>query len=197
MQTTLLLFSTLTVLISLLSVQIPRYIHHHRTNTDKAQPSPRQDIKDANQRPMTDGADSPPTSRKPWDPPFPTYSSRKGKEREDAWLILPSNSDARNERNDGAGEERVGQHGGRSVDALEIIREKEQFVDKKEAKSLMSIVWTSVAILAGILLTLLFAILIAHCLAWFIVYKTEARLGEARRGLVQGGEMRLCLCARG
>jgi hypothetical protein len=47
------------------------------------------------------------------------------------------------------------------------------------------------------LLILLFAMLIAHCLAWFIVYKTEARLGEARRGLVQGGEMKLCLCARG
>jgi hypothetical protein len=196
MQTTLLLLSTLTILISLLSVQIPRYIHHHRRSR-APRISTHLHTNHATQRPMTDGADSPPTSRKPWDPPFPTYSSRKGKEREDAWLILPSNSDARNERNDEAGEERVGQHGGRSVDALEIIREKEQFVDKKEAKSLMSIVWTSVAVLAGILLTLLFAILIAHCLAWFIVYKTEARLGEARRGLVQGGEMRLCLCARG
>jgi hypothetical protein len=37
--------------------------------------------------------------------------------------------------------------------------------------------------------------LTAHCLAWFIVYKTEARLGEVRKGLLRGGDMRVCLCA--
>lgn len=42
-----------------------------------------------------------------------------------------------------------------------------------------------------------FAILVAHCLAWFLVYKTEARLGEIRSGLLRGGEMKLCLCGRG
>ncbi|KAF1928498.1 uncharacterized protein M421DRAFT_92243 [Didymella exigua CBS 183.55] len=41
------------------------------------------------------------------------------------------------------------------------------------------------------------AILVAHCLAWFLVYKTEARLGEVRAGLLRGGEMKLCLCGRG
>lgn len=42
-----------------------------------------------------------------------------------------------------------------------------------------------------------FAVLVAHCLAWFVVYKTESRLGEAKRGLLRGGDMRMCLCARG
>ena len=59
----------------------------------------------------------------------------------------------------------------------------------------MSALRVCIAILAFLLFILLFAILVAHCLAWFLVYKTEARLGEARRGIMQGGEMRLCLCA--
>lgn len=42
-----------------------------------------------------------------------------------------------------------------------------------------------------------FAVLVAHSLAWFLVYKTEARLGEVRAGLLRGGEMKLCLCGRG
>lgn len=50
--------------------------------------------------------------------------------------------------------------------------------------------------LALILIIVILAILIAHCLAWFIVYKTEARLGEVRKGLLRGGDMRVCLCAR-
>jgi hypothetical protein len=69
---------------------------------------------------------------------------------------------------------------------------------RKKAKaksSVLSAVWLCVAILAVLLFILAFAILVAHCLAWFLVYKTEARLGEARRGIMQGGEMRLCLCA--
>lgn len=59
----------------------------------------------------------------------------------------------------------------------------------------MSRLWLFIWALAILLFILSFAILIAHCLAWFLVYKTEARLGEARRGIVQGGNMRLCLCA--
>ncbi|KAG9186391.1 hypothetical protein G6011_02947 [Alternaria panax] len=60
---------------------------------------------------------------------------------------------------------------------------------------IISAVWMSVGICAVLLFILAFAILVAHCLAWFLVYKTEARLGEARRGIMQGGDMRLCLCA--
>ncbi|KAF1942427.1 hypothetical protein EJ02DRAFT_434007 [Clathrospora elynae] len=67
--------------------------------------------------------------------------------------------------------------------------------NKKGRSGAMSIVWLLVAILAVMLFILAFAILVAHCLAWFLVYKTEARLGEARRGIMHGGEMRLCLCA--
>jgi hypothetical protein len=67
---------------------------------------------------------------------------------------------------------------------------------KPKAKSIvMSAVWFCVAILAVLLSILAFAILIAHCLAEFLIHKTEGRLGEARRSIMQGGEMRLCLCA--
>jgi hypothetical protein len=72
-------------------------------------------------------------------------------------------------------------------------------LQKKKGKSkpgVVSTIWICVGMLAFLLFVLAFAILIAHCLAWFLVYKTEARLGEARRGIMQGGEMRLCLCAK-
>jgi hypothetical protein len=60
----------------------------------------------------------------------------------------------------------------------------------------MSLLKSIALVLASLMSIFLFAVLIAHCLAWFIVYKTEARLGEAKRGLLVGGEMRMCLCAR-
>ena len=69
---------------------------------------------------------------------------------------------------------------------------------KKKSKrkpSVMSAIWICVGVFAVLICIFIFAMLIAHCLAWFLVYKTEARLGEARRGIMQGGEMRLCLCA--
>lgn len=68
---------------------------------------------------------------------------------------------------------------------------------KKEGKAIMPFIWTTIAVLTGLLLVVGVVILMIHCLAWFIVYQTEARLGEARRGLLMGGEMRLCLCGRG
>lgn len=52
-------------------------------------------------------------------------------------------------------------------------------------------------IMGSIIFVFAFAVLIAHCLAWFLVYKTEARLSEVRSGLFRGGEMKLCLCGRG
>ncbi|CAN9278334.1 unnamed protein product [Alternaria alternata] len=79
-----------------------------------------------------------------------------------------------------------------SVDTAELASAKK----KSERKpSVVSPIWICVAIFAVLICIVIFAILIAHCLAWFLVYKTEARLGEARRGIMQGGEMRLCLCA--
>ncbi|CAI6338314.1 unnamed protein product [Periconia digitata] len=44
----------------------------------------------------------------------------------------------------------------------------------------------------------LFALMIAHSLAVFLVYKAESRLGDVRKGLLKGGggDMRLCLCAK-
>jgi len=58
--------------------------------------------------------------------------------------------------------------------------------------------WRPLLIVMGLIIFIFaFAILVAHCLAWFLVYKTEARLGEVRSGLLRGGEMRLCLCGKG
>ncbi|KZM23637.1 hypothetical protein ST47_g5235 [Ascochyta rabiei] len=58
--------------------------------------------------------------------------------------------------------------------------------------------WQVLLVTMGfIIFVFAFAILISHCLAWFIVYKTEARLGEVRSGLLKGGEMKLCLCGKG
>jgi hypothetical protein len=58
--------------------------------------------------------------------------------------------------------------------------------------------WQILLITMGLVIFVFaFAILIAHCLAWFLVFKTESRLGEVRAGLLRGGEMRLCLCGRG
>lgn len=62
-------------------------------------------------------------------------------------------------------------------------------------KRARSIVWTLVGVFVIIFFVLAFAMLIAHCLAWFLVSKTEARLGDVRKGLLTGGEMKLCLCA--
>jgi len=85
------------------------------------------------------------------------------------------------------------------------LRAVNEMQEKKEAKHepegirtfTWGPLWATLAFLGVLLLLVAYALLIAWCLALFIVYQTEARLGEARRGLVQGGEMRLCLCARG
>jgi hypothetical protein len=55
---------------------------------------------------------------------------------------------------------------------------------------------TVALVLAILLFIVAFAVLVAHCLAWFIVYKTEVRLGDLRKGLLRGGDMRVCLCAQ-
>ena len=59
-------------------------------------------------------------------------------------------------------------------------------------------IWQMLLVLIGVIVFIFaFAVLISHCLAWFLVYKTESRLGEVRTGLLRGGEMKLCLCGRG
>lgn len=59
-----------------------------------------------------------------------------------------------------------------------------------------SIVQVIVLIFAFVIFVFVFAILVAHCMAWFVVYKAEVRLGDLRKGLLRGGDMRVCLCAR-
>ncbi|KAF1921861.1 hypothetical protein BDU57DRAFT_535458 [Ampelomyces quisqualis] len=143
---------------------------------------------------MTDGTSTPTPpapSRKPWDPPFPTAAKQARKES--SWLILPPSlprkGHAPSQGTSEAPDDRTG--------SVEGGNEQLNAPRKQDWRSIMGVVWPTLAVLAGMLLVFLFALLIAHCLAWFVVYKTEARLGEARRGLVQGGDMRLCLCARG
>jgi hypothetical protein len=81
-----------------------------------------------------------------------------------------------------------------SVDTAESASAKKKKKSKRKP-SVVAAIWICVVIFAVLICIFIFAVLIAHCLAWFLVYKTEARLGEARRGIMQGGEMRLCLCA--
>ncbi|KAF2690598.1 hypothetical protein K458DRAFT_382160 [Lentithecium fluviatile CBS 122367] len=68
---------------------------------------------------------------------------------------------------------------------------------QKKGRARPSLVQTIALVLILTIFIFAFAILIAHCLAWFIVYKTESRLGEVRKGLLRGGDMRVCLCAHG
>jgi cobalamin biosynthesis Mg chelatase CobN len=221
MQALVLVVSVLAIVGSILSVQVPRYIQHHRQQRVKAtkaqtpRTSPDVSSSDNHQRPTTDGTNSPPNGttapanapsssqskpRKPWDPPFPT---RRANEKEGNWLILPPTPHTA--KQDAPSDDRVEDVSRRhSASNSSLPKEtaseepaKEDAQGTKETTGVMSIVWSVLAILGSLFLVLLFAVLIAHCLAWFIVYKTEARLGEARRGVVQGGEMRLCLCARG
>jgi len=60
---------------------------------------------------------------------------------------------------------------------------------------IVRILWSCITILAVLLCVTLFAVAVAYSLAAFLIYKTEARLGEARQGILQVGEMKLCLCA--
>lgn len=60
----------------------------------------------------------------------------------------------------------------------------------------LSIVQIISLIMASIIFLFAFAILVAHCMSWFVIYKTEARLGEMRKGILRGGDMRVCLCPR-
>jgi hypothetical protein len=66
-----------------------------------------------------------------------------------------------------------------------------------QSGSRFSVLQTVALILTFVICVFAFAVLIAHCLAWFIVYKTESRLGDVRMGLLRGGDMRVCLCAHG
>jgi hypothetical protein len=160
--------------------------------------------KDARPQPLTDGTHTPTrggesdtmaaSTRRPWDPPFPQRQATNSE-----WLVLPPSASRRTEEEGGD----VQEEAQADVKEDEVVGDERATApaankpkEKKGNKSTMSVLWLLLAMLSAILLILGFAILIAHCLAWFIVYKTEARLGEARRGLVQGGEMRLCLCVR-
>jgi hypothetical protein len=195
--TSLLLTCLILTLVPILSTQLPRYLAHRRHIRAEANRPSMLDSSDTDKKPYASSS----SSKRPWDPPFPTTHARNGS----GWRILPP-SEPR--ASDGSVEdvecdvipEMVAHTSPIRTPRVQYSNEEQATRDdvvEKNKPGAMSIVWTVIAILAGIFFVLLFAILIAHCLAWFIVYKTEARLGEARRGLVQGGEMRLCLCARG
>lgn len=70
--------------------------------------------------------------------------------------------------------------------------------NRKEDRRWAMPLWQVLLLLMGLIIFVFaFAVLVAHCLAWFLVYKTESRLGQVRTGLLRGGEMKLCLCSRG
>jgi hypothetical protein len=201
----LIITSLLAIAISILSTQILRYLEHRARNSENA-----------GAQPMTDGTTTPPRpsnqkpGRKPWNPPFPTSPKRSGKQiAQSEYLILPPISprhiDPPHDHvptphdNPHSMEAQYQEETEKKLPPHKAV-ETQHSPQKKEAKGhwgIMPVVWTSLAVLTCILLVLAFALLVAHCLACLVVYKTEARLGEARRGLVNGGEMRLCLCARG
>lgn len=181
---------------------IRRRARMHLFQTDGAPSSPGADSGSARNREES-------ASRKPWDPPFPRGNGETGRPR---WMELPRVTPVRETEEDQKHEETIEDIsstslGGRStaVGLSEAECEPQnrnptstiamQYHSSKRKPAAMSILCLMLGILGIILILLAFAILIAHCLAWFLVYKTEARLGEARRGLLKGGEMRLCLCA--
>ncbi|CBX99418.1 hypothetical protein IAQ61_000481 [Plenodomus lingam] len=157
-----------------------------------------------------------PSRKKPWDPPFPRRESVKV----GSWRVLPpapvtqgqresgdmsvqeddgvdgkfdtetADEDTRMLKASSADDKGVGQMRGLGPDHAANQAKK-----AKSKTKAMTVVWTTAAVMAMILFLLAFAVLVAHCLAWFLVYKTEARLGEARRGIMTRGDMRLCLCA--
>lgn len=146
--------------------------------------------------------------RKPWDPPFPKRESAAATKGE--WFVLPrvlprQTREEIEERDAAVQSFLPNMDGDAEADEQDEPRPHEHDAVQggssqhhprmKASSTSMSGLWLIVAGLAILLFILAFAILIAHCLAWFLVYKTEARLGEARRGLLKGGEMRLCLCA--
>ncbi|KAF2256467.1 hypothetical protein BU26DRAFT_22978 [Trematosphaeria pertusa] len=157
------------------------------------------------------------TTRKPWDPPFPMSENRKGS----GYLVLEPSPPTRRQEN--ATEEQKEEMGDGEVrqesvrlpvtapgidrpPVDELLRNRSSAMPKttptassrpSDSSSRLSLVQTFILILAFLIFVFAFAILVAHCLAWFVVYKTEARLGEARKGLLRGGDMRVCLCARG
>ncbi|KAH7084740.1 hypothetical protein BKA63DRAFT_384402, partial [Paraphoma chrysanthemicola] len=147
--------------------------------------------------------------RRPWDPPFPI--SNAPRRREGEWLVLPPSglrngvtqpASVHESENEGRIdiEHRSDTQGHREAtpitpcDSGPPNTSLHTAATRKEEKGIMPFVWTTIAVITGILVVLGIVILMIHCLAWFIVYQTEARLGEARRGLLKGGEMRLCLC---
>ncbi|KAF3034218.1 hypothetical protein E8E12_001954 [Didymella heteroderae] len=83
-----------------------------------------------------------------------------------------------------------------SKDAAKECALKGPKISCRKPKAVMPL-WQILLVTMGLIMFVFaFAVLIAHCLAWFLVYKTEARLGEVRTGLLRGGEMKLCLCNR-
>jgi len=143
--------------------------------------------------------------RKPWDPPF----SKRGSAQVGEWRALPPSKPRKWRR--GARDDCLrtgslppdfdGENGGeRNEPALSTRSEKSEVEgsdhpERGTRSRIRLLVWGGAAVIAVLLSLLAFSVLIAHCLAWFLVYKTESRLGEVRRGIMKSGDMRLCLCA--
>ena len=125
--------------------------------------------------------------RKPWDPPFPRTPQTQ--ESKNIWLtyLHPLQSCA-----DPAPQARAASLPPSTQPITANFPKHSLSGYSSNRTSVLKIATFAMGV---ILFIFAFAILIAHCLAWFIVYKTEARLGELHKGVLRGGDMRVCLCA--
>lgn len=180
----LLLTCFAAIVIPIISVQLPRYFKYQDSvNASKTNP------------PQNSAQ-----IKKPWNPPFPTISPLERKTN-GGWLvlppILPRMIASRNGNEDNSMDSRsASDHKSEPIRRQKKDAGASSKIGREAGAGGISILWICLSALAGVLIILAISIFFIHILAWFIVYKTEARLGEARTGLVQGGEMRLCLYAR-
>ncbi|KAF9738564.1 hypothetical protein PMIN01_03847 [Paraphaeosphaeria minitans] len=158
-------------------------------------------------------------TRKPWDPPFPM----RPRTSREPYLVLPRSKEGERDEHNARGRDEESRwtsqmapeedDGVMKIGHLPVTdlpsssaaipapgastqttpEPKPATTGKRGTPSLVQMV---VLVLALIIFVFAFAILVAHCMAWFVVYKTEARLGEVRKGLLRGGDMRVCLCGR-
>jgi len=66
----------------------------------------------------------------------------------------------------------------------------------RKIRSGVSLFQTIVLLLGLLLFVFAVAVLVAHGLPWFVVYKTESILSDVRDEILSQGDMRICLCAK-
>ncbi|KAF2796473.1 hypothetical protein K505DRAFT_401163 [Melanomma pulvis-pyrius CBS 109.77] len=130
--------------------------------------------------------------RKPWDPPFPRAPTIPRQDNKNPSSALSYLGGSKSQSQTTSPPSQPPQNSSQSPPETTRATQHPSHTAYSARPSLLRI---AIFVMAVIIFMLTFAILIAHCLAWFVVYKTEARLGEVRKGVLRGGDMRVCLCA--